>query len=140
MESLYCSKFYMVLVCAAFLLTKEASAAQHTVGGSQGWDQSTDFGSWASGQTFKVGDQLGMPLSLSLITRIWQWWTYYLYLWHYLNLHCNEWLKVKDIKHIFHEFIWFWFVLGQTCSIQVFRDAQCSWTSKRKRIQELWHR
>uniref|UniRef100_A0A6N2MS24 Phytocyanin domain-containing protein n=1 Tax=Salix viminalis TaxID=40686 RepID=A0A6N2MS24_SALVM len=26
--------------------------------GSQGWEESTDFSSWASGQKFKVGDQL----------------------------------------------------------------------------------
>ncbi|KAJ8768309.1 hypothetical protein K2173_021249 [Erythroxylum novogranatense] len=36
----------------------EAIAAQHTVGGSQGWDESADFKSWASAQKFKVGDQL----------------------------------------------------------------------------------
>ncbi|KAM7506505.1 hypothetical protein LguiA_016958 [Lonicera macranthoides] len=58
MEGLYCSKFYIMLACAAFLLTREASAAQHMVGGTQGWDESTDFSSWVSGQTFKVGDQL----------------------------------------------------------------------------------
>ncbi|KAF5479802.1 hypothetical protein F2P56_000593 [Juglans regia] len=39
-------------------MTKEALAAQHVVGGSQGWEESTDFNSWASGQKFKVGDQL----------------------------------------------------------------------------------
>ncbi|XP_075090688.1 basic blue protein-like isoform X2 [Nicotiana tabacum] len=33
-------------------------AAQHVVGGSQGWDESTDFNSWASGETFKIGDTL----------------------------------------------------------------------------------
>nr|POE76791.1 blue copper protein [Quercus suber] len=37
---------------------EEALATQHVVGGSQGWDESTDFNSWTSGQTFKVGDQL----------------------------------------------------------------------------------
>jgi len=36
---------------------------QHVVGGSQGWDASTDFKSWVSGQTFNVGDQLGMFLT-----------------------------------------------------------------------------
>ena len=51
------------LVLAAALIVKEAMAAQHVVGGSQGWDQSTDFNSWTSGQTFKVGDQLGMFLT-----------------------------------------------------------------------------
>ncbi|CAK9143317.1 unnamed protein product [Ilex paraguariensis] len=53
-------KFYLVFVFATLLLmNKEAMAAtQHVVGGSQGWDQSTDFTTWASGQTFKPGDQL----------------------------------------------------------------------------------
>lgn len=50
----------LVLLVAATLITKEALATQHVVGGSQGWDQSTDFNSWISGQTFNVGDQLGM--------------------------------------------------------------------------------
>jgi len=53
----------LVLVFVA-LITKEAMAAQHVVGGSQGWEESTDFSSWASGQKFKVGDQLGMSLLL----------------------------------------------------------------------------
>ncbi|KAE8021344.1 hypothetical protein FH972_007242 [Carpinus fangiana] len=48
---------FLVLVFVA-LITKEALAAQHIVGGSQGWDESTDFDTWASDQTFKVGDQL----------------------------------------------------------------------------------
>ena len=49
---------FFVLVATVF--ANEALAAQHVVGGSQGWDQSTDFKSWVAGQTFKVGDQLGM--------------------------------------------------------------------------------
>ncbi|XP_062151618.1 mavicyanin [Alnus glutinosa] len=48
---------FLVFVFVA-LITKEALAAQHAVGGSQGWDESTDFDTWAKGQTFKVGDQL----------------------------------------------------------------------------------
>lgn len=50
---------FLVLIFVAFI-TKEALATQHVVGGSQGWDESTDFNSWTSGQTFKVSDQLGM--------------------------------------------------------------------------------
>lgn len=50
------------IVLIATLITKEALATQHVVGGSQGWDASTDFNSWISGKTFKVGDQLGMFL------------------------------------------------------------------------------
>ena len=41
------------------LITNEAMAEQHVVGGTQGWDASTNFNSWVSGQTFNVGDQLG---------------------------------------------------------------------------------
>ncbi|KAM3713324.1 hypothetical protein ACB098_01G249100 [Castanea mollissima] len=48
---------FLVLMFVAFI-TKEALATQHVVGGSQGWDESTDYNSWTSGQTFKVGDQL----------------------------------------------------------------------------------
>lgn len=51
--------FFFVLVLVA-LMTKQAQSAQHVVGGSQGWDASTDFNSWVSDKTFKVGDQLGM--------------------------------------------------------------------------------
>lgn len=50
----------LVLFTLASLIAKEVEAGQHVVGGSQGWEQSTDFDSWASAQTFKVGDQLGM--------------------------------------------------------------------------------
>ncbi|KAH1194016.1 Uclacyanin 1 [Glycine max] len=47
------------LALVVTLIAKESFAAQHVVGGSQGWDQSTDFKSWTSGQTSKVGDKLG---------------------------------------------------------------------------------
>ncbi|KAG2404164.1 uncharacterized protein HKW66_Vig0110860 [Vigna angularis] len=47
------------LALIAALITNEVMAGQHVVGGSQGWDASTDFKSWVSGQTFNVGDQLG---------------------------------------------------------------------------------
>lgn len=55
---------YTMLVfvgCVGMLLmiSTQGSAEQHVVGGKQGWDESTDFDSWASGQTFKVGDTLG---------------------------------------------------------------------------------
>ncbi|KAK7364891.1 hypothetical protein VNO80_13637 [Phaseolus coccineus] len=46
------------LALIATMIAKEVFATQHVVGGSQGWDQSTDFNSWTSGQTFKVGDKL----------------------------------------------------------------------------------
>ncbi|KMT17055.1 hypothetical protein BVRB_2g041160 [Beta vulgaris subsp. vulgaris] len=44
----------VLMVC----ITTQAYATQHVVGGSDGWDESTDYNSWAKGQTFKVGDTL----------------------------------------------------------------------------------
>ncbi|KAL5581344.1 hypothetical protein UlMin_013786 [Ulmus minor] len=57
--------FCLVLLFVA-LITKEALAAQLLVGGSQGWETTTDLDSWASGQTFKVGDQLVFKYSSGL--------------------------------------------------------------------------
>ncbi|TKY63080.1 Blue copper protein [Spatholobus suberectus] len=54
------------LALVVVLITKEALAEQHVVGGSQAWDESTDFNSWVSGQTFKVGDQLVFKYSSGL--------------------------------------------------------------------------
>ncbi|KAL7106666.1 hypothetical protein ACP275_06G008000 [Erythranthe tilingii] len=54
-----CGRFVLLLL--VILLTvfeKRALAKKHVVGGSQGWDESTDFDSWASAQTFNVGDEL----------------------------------------------------------------------------------
>ncbi|AES75064.1 putative cupredoxin [Medicago truncatula] len=53
-----CKKMILLALLLATLITKEVLATQHNVGGSQGWDPSSDFDSWSSGQTFKVGDQL----------------------------------------------------------------------------------
>ncbi|KAG4395916.1 hypothetical protein GLYMA_19G071032v4 [Glycine max] len=56
------------LALVVTLIAKESFAAQHVVGGSQGWDQSTDFKSWTSGQTSKVGDKLAhSPLTHTLM-------------------------------------------------------------------------
>lgn len=49
----------MVAIFVALGPTREAFAAKHEVGGSQGWDVTANLGSWASSQTFRVGDQLG---------------------------------------------------------------------------------
>ncbi|KAF5746938.1 Blue copper [Tripterygium wilfordii] len=51
-----CCIYRALVVCIAFVVS--ASATQHTVGGSQGWDVSTDLSSWASAQKIEVGDQL----------------------------------------------------------------------------------
>lgn len=59
---------FVVLILVA-VLHRQALAAKHTVGGSQGWDESTDFDSWASSQTFKVGDELGIYAVISTIVR-----------------------------------------------------------------------
>ncbi|XP_062105465.1 mavicyanin [Humulus lupulus] len=56
----------LVLFILAGLIAMEVEAGQHVVGGSQGWEQSTDFDSWASAQTFKVGDQLVFKYSSGL--------------------------------------------------------------------------
>lgn len=48
-----------VLVLSGLMTVKTTLATQHVMGGSQGWDESVDFDSWSSDQTFKVRDQLG---------------------------------------------------------------------------------
>ncbi|KAK4846580.1 hypothetical protein QYF36_019405 [Acer negundo] len=55
-----------LLLVVALILVEQCWAAQHVVGGAQGWDESTDFSSWASAQTFKVGDQLVFKYSSGL--------------------------------------------------------------------------
>ncbi|GMN57541.1 hypothetical protein TIFTF001_026650 [Ficus carica] len=49
--------FLLVLVFVA-LITKQVESAQYDVGGSQGWEATTNFDSWVTDKTFKVGDQL----------------------------------------------------------------------------------
>lgn len=53
----------VILVFSGLLAVKTTLAAQHVIGGSQGWEQSVDFDSWSSDKSFKVGDQLGMCFS-----------------------------------------------------------------------------
>ena len=40
------------------LATPVVYGAQHVVGGSQGWSQTTDYATWTAAQTFAVGDTL----------------------------------------------------------------------------------
>ncbi|PIN09794.1 hypothetical protein CDL12_17622 [Handroanthus impetiginosus] len=53
-----CKLVALLLLILVSVVPRETLAAKHVVGGSQGWDESTDFNSWASAQTFKVGDEL----------------------------------------------------------------------------------
>lgn len=60
----------VILVFSGLISVKTTLAAQHVIGGSQGWEQSVDFDSWSSDQTFKVGDQIGtFPSNLSFIIK-----------------------------------------------------------------------
>ncbi|CAM8942072.1 unnamed protein product [Rhodiola kirilowii] len=52
------SNVIVTVMIFAVMLAKQVQATKHIVGGSQGWDESSDFSSWASAQTFKVGDEL----------------------------------------------------------------------------------
>ena len=45
----------LLLVARAF----PAAATSFTVGGKSGWTIGVDYTTWASGNTFKVGDSLG---------------------------------------------------------------------------------
>ncbi|KAK4477322.1 hypothetical protein RD792_016539 [Penstemon davidsonii] len=54
----YCRFFHLVVLILLVSIHKEALATKHVVGGSNGWDESTDFDTWSSSQTFKVGDQI----------------------------------------------------------------------------------
>lgn len=58
MEALWRAVFLMI--AAASMAEKALADQRHVVGGTQGWQESIDFDSWASAQTFKVGDQLGI--------------------------------------------------------------------------------
>ncbi|GFP98966.1 uclacyanin-3 [Phtheirospermum japonicum] len=57
----FSNKFVLLILVAVFV--KQAIAATHNVGGSQGWDTSTDLDTWASGETFRVGDTLEFKYS-----------------------------------------------------------------------------
>ena len=50
----------VVIVAMTMTLRVKWAEAQvhHVVGGDLGWDASHDISSWASGKTFRVGDQI----------------------------------------------------------------------------------
>ncbi|KAL6509177.1 hypothetical protein OROGR_022487 [Orobanche gracilis] len=59
--------FQLGLLILVAVLEKRASATTtHVVGDGEGWDTSTDLSSWASKQTFKVGDELEFKYTMGL--------------------------------------------------------------------------
>ncbi|GAA0168929.1 hypothetical protein LIER_43830 [Lithospermum erythrorhizon] len=64
MEGAYNCVFLVVAIVTVIM--GRTLASKYVVGGSQGWDESTDFNSWSSGQTFKVGDELVFKYSSGL--------------------------------------------------------------------------
>nr|ABK26728.1 unknown [Picea sitchensis] len=56
----------LLLMLLALAITQSCMAVQYPVGGSQGWDLSTDFNTWESGKTFKVGDTLSFKYTTGL--------------------------------------------------------------------------
>jgi len=58
----------LLLMLLALAITQSCVAVQYAVGGSQGWDLSTDLNTWESGKTFKVGDTLSFKYTAGLHT------------------------------------------------------------------------
>ncbi|XVF54885.1 hypothetical protein PTKIN_Ptkin05aG0216600 [Pterospermum kingtungense] len=52
------AKLVLLCVLAIFCLILPSDAAMYVVGGTSGWDISTDIDSWASDKIFNVGDVL----------------------------------------------------------------------------------
>ncbi|KAL3630824.1 hypothetical protein CASFOL_023808 [Castilleja foliolosa] len=59
----FSNKYVVVSIILVAVFAKQAFAATHKVGDSQGWVQSIDFDTWASKETFKVGDTLEFKYS-----------------------------------------------------------------------------
>ncbi|XP_077234313.1 stellacyanin-like [Tasmannia lanceolata] len=53
--------FYVLVGLSSLFLTCRATV--YTVGGTGGWDISTDLGSWVAGKTFNAGDTLSFQYS-----------------------------------------------------------------------------
>ena len=49
----------IILLVFASTLIGLAVPTDHTIGGPSGWTVGTNLGTWAAGQTFAVGDNLG---------------------------------------------------------------------------------
>jgi len=56
------------VIAASFLVLMLALptvfGVDYTVGDSSGWSSGVDYSTWASGKTFKVGDNLGKSLQV----------------------------------------------------------------------------
>lgn len=54
------AKAIVLVVLLALVAGPEVLRAEnHTVGGSSGWNQGINYDTWAAGETFTVGDNLG---------------------------------------------------------------------------------
>lgn len=49
----------IILLVLASTIIGLAVATDHTIGGASGWTVGANLGTWAAGQTFAVGDNLG---------------------------------------------------------------------------------
>lgn len=54
----------VVFVAVAIAVVRSRAATQYMVGGTAGWDASTDYNTWLQGKTFAVGDTLLFQYSL----------------------------------------------------------------------------
>ena len=51
-----------LLLLLLFVVAPAVYAVNHAVGGSSNWNENVDYTTWATGQTFTVGDNLGKLL------------------------------------------------------------------------------
>ena len=54
-----CREMLIIILVLATTLIGIAVATDHTIGGPSGWTVGANLGTWAAGQTFAVGDNLG---------------------------------------------------------------------------------
>lgn len=61
--SLMASVNILVALAIFVVAFPSTSATEFVVGDAQGWNLGVDYGAWASGKTFVVGDTLGTFIS-----------------------------------------------------------------------------
>lgn len=59
------AKALVVSLLVLLLASPTVFGTDHTVGDSAGWALGTNYTTWASGKTFKVGDNLGKSTLLN---------------------------------------------------------------------------